>query len=271
MELPTKCPRCQTENPSDSKYCKECAAPLPSEEKPQVSPTKTFVTPVEEFVRGTTFADRYEIIEELGRGGMGTVYRVLDKKINEEVALKLLKPEVAADVKTIDRFKNELKLARKITHKNVCRMHDLNEADGTPFITMEYVAGEDLKSFTRRAGKLSVEKAISLAKQVCEGLTEAHRLGVVHRDLKPQNIMIDREGNVHIMDFGIARMVSASEMTEKGVIIGTPHYMSPEQVSGETADHRADIYSLGVIIYEMVTGQAPFEGDTPLSIALRHQ
>ncbi len=269
--MPTKCPRCQTENPSDSKYCKECAAPLPSEEKPQDSPTKTFVTPVEELVRGATFADRYEIIEELGRGGMGTVYRVMDKKINEEVALKLLKPEVAADVKTIERFKNELKLARKITHKNVCRMHDLNEENGTPFITMEYVAGEDLKSFTRRAGKLSAEKAISFAKQVCEGLAEAHRLDVVHRDLKPQNIMIDRKGNVHIMDFGIARLISVSEMTEEGVIIGTPHYMSPEQVSGETADHRTDIYSLGVIIYEMVTGRVPFEGDSALGIALKHQ
>jgi serine/threonine protein kinase/predicted ATPase len=266
-----KCSQCHAENPDDSRFCSKCGTQLlPSEEIPP-SATKTLQTPTEELTKGTTFASRYEIIEELGKGGMGKVYRVMDKKIDEEVALKLLNPEVAADEKTIKRFRNELKFARKITHKNVCRMYHLSEEEGTSYITMEYVPGEDLKSFIRKSGQITTEKALSISKQVCEGLAEAHKLGVVHRDLKPQNIMIDKEGNARIMDFGIARSVEAKGVTEVGMIIGTPDYMSPEQVEGKEADQRSDIYSLGIIIYEMVTGKVPFEGDTPLSIALKHK
>jgi serine/threonine protein kinase len=266
-----RCLKCRFENPEGTLYCGKCGTRFAPAEDSSVSPTMTLHTPSKELARGSVFAGRFEVIESLGRGGMGTVYRVMDKKISEEIALKLLKPEVAADINTIERFKNELKLARKITHKNVCRMYDLNEEEGTLYITMEYVSGEDLKSLVRRAGQLSVGKAISIAKQVCEGLAEAHRLAVVHRDLKPQNIMIDREGNVHIMDFGIARSLRAPEFTEAGMIIGTPDYMSPEQVAGEATDQRSDIYSLGVILYEMVTGRVPFEGDTSLSVALKHK
>ncbi len=221
--------------------------------------------------RGTTINERYEIIEELGRGGMGNVYRVVDKKINEEMALKLLHPAVAAEEKTIERFKNELKLARKITHKNVCRMYDLNEEGGTLYITMEYVPGEDLKSMVKMTGQLSVGRAVLIAKQICEGLTEAHRLGVVHRDLKSRNIMIDKEGNAKIMDFGIARSLKTKGITDDGIMVGTPDYMSPEQVKGEETDPRSDIYSLGIILFEMVTGKIPFEGDTSFSIALKHK
>ena len=233
--------------------------------------TQTLQTPISRLTRGTTIGGRYEIIEELGKGGMGKVYRVLDKVVEEEVALKLLNPEIAADEKTIERFRNELKFARKISQRNVCRMYDINEDEGTQFITMEYVPGEDLKSTIRRMGKLSVGKAISIAKQVCEGLSEAHQLGVVHRDLKPQNIMIDKKRNARIMDFGIARSLEVKGLTETGMMIGTPEYMSPEQAEGKDVDLRSDIYSLGIILYEMVTGSVPFEGDTPLSIALKHQ
>jgi len=264
----TKCPKCDTDNPSDSKYCKECATPLPSQE---VSVTKTLETPTEELTRGTTFANRYEIIEELGKGGMGRVYRVEDTQLKQEVALKLIKPEIAKDKKTIERFRNELKLARNIRHKNVCGMFDLGETEGAHFITMEYIRGEDLKSFIHRSGQLAVGTAIRIAKQVCEGLSEAHKLGVVHRDLKSNNIMIDKEGNVRIMDFGIARSLKEKGITGEGVMIGTPEYMSPEQVEGKEVDQRSDLYSFGVILYEMVTGRVPFEGDTPFTIGVKHK
>jgi serine/threonine-protein kinase len=162
-----------------------------------VSQTQTIQVTEQELAVGDIFAERYRIIEELGRGGMGTVYKVHDKEVEETVALKLLKPEIAADKKMIERFRNELKFARKITHKNVCRMYDLSKAKGTPYITMEYVPGEDLKTSIKRMGPLSLGKTIFMVRQVCEGLAEAHNLGVVHRDLKPQNIMVDKEGNYH--------------------------------------------------------------------------
>ena len=176
--MSVKCPKCQTDNPSDSKFCKECAAPLVFDG--DLSVTKTLETPAKGLALRSTFAGRYQIVEELGRGGMGSVYKALDTQINEEVAIKLIRPEIAADEKTLERFNNELKLARKIAHKNVCKMYHLEKGEDTPYISMEYLEGQDLKKLIWEKEKLQAEEAIGIAQQVCEGLAEAHRLGVVH-------------------------------------------------------------------------------------------
>ncbi|MGB3860990.1 MAG: protein kinase [Candidatus Aminicenantaceae bacterium] len=263
-----KCPQCDSENTDTARFCSNCASPLPDLDG--VVHTKTLETPTEELTRGSVFDDRYEIIEELGKGGMGRVYRVEDTKAKEEIALKLIRPEIAADKRTIERFRNELTSARKIAHRNVCRMFDLGEYQGAHFITMEYVPGEDLKSLIWRV-KVDIGTSIRIASQVCEGLSEAHRLGIVHRDLKPSNIMIDKQGEAKIMDFGIARTVKGKGITGSGVMIGTPEYMSPEQVEAKEVDQRSDIYSLGIILYEMTTGRLPFEADTPFAVGVKQK
>jgi serine/threonine-protein kinase len=269
--MAVECPKCHSENPGTKQFCADYGTRLNPSEAPQTGITKTIETPAEMLIRGNLFAGRYEVIEELGKGGMGHVYRVFDRKVGSEVALKLIKPEVAADRKTIDRSRNELRLARGIAHPHVCRMYDLNEEQDTYFITMEYVAGEDLRSMIRMSKQLSVAAAISISRQVCEGLAEAHRRKVVHRDLKPANIMVDHEGNARIMDFGIARSLAEAGSADAGMIIGTPEYMSPEQAEGKEADQRSDIYSLGVIIFEMVTGKAPFEEATAAGVLRKHR
>jgi serine/threonine protein kinase/tetratricopeptide (TPR) repeat protein len=248
-----KCSRCGFDSPSGTRFCGRCAAPLRAEGGPPAS-TETLRTPIRELATGTTFARRYQVIEELGKGGMGRVYKVFDQEVREKLALKLLNPDIASDAETIERFRSELRLARAVSHRHICRMHDLGreEETGTYFITMEYVPGEDLKSLIHSIGALPVGKAVAIARQAAEGLAEAHRLGVVHRDLKPQNIMIDREGGARVMDFGIARSVKAKGITGAGVMIGTPEYMSPEQVDGKETDARSDIY-------------------TPLSIAVKQK
>jgi len=266
-----KCPRCQNDNPEGTRFCGRCGSELPGGGDTLPVGTATFQTPSKGLARGTTFARRFEIIEEIGQGGMGTVYKAYDSKIREVVALKMLKSEIASDPEVIERFRNEIKLARQVSHRHVCRMYDIGEEWLSIYISMEYVPGEDLKSFIRRSGHLNEAKAVGLAKQIAEGLAEAHRLGVIHRDLKPQNVMIDKDGNAKIMDFGIARSLHTRGATGTGVIIGTPEYMAPEQAEGRDIDRRVDIYALGAILFEMVTGRVPFEGKTPLSIVLKHR
>lgn len=269
--MAVKCLKCHFDNPDTSSFCASCGTKLPFSEEVTESRTKTLEVPVEELTPGSIFADRYQIIDELGRGGMGKIYKALDKEIDIKIALKLIKPEIAANKKTIERFKNELKVAREISHKNICRMYDLNYEGGSYYITMEYIRGDDLKKILSQMGQLSVGQTVPMAKQICEGLMEAHRLGVVHRDLKPSNVMIDNDGTAHIMDFGIARSTKTEALTGSGVMIGTPEYMSPEQVEGKQADQRSDIYSLGIVLYEMLTGKLPFEGETPFAIGLKQK
>jgi hypothetical protein len=211
---------------------------------------------------------RYEILAEAGHGSMGNVYKARDRETGEIVALKLLKPEIASDQAMMERFKNELLYARKITHKNVCRVYEFNRLGGVAYTSMEFVEGESLRSALNRFGALSPKKATDLALQICSGLKEAHAQGIVHRDLKPENVMIDSVGNLKLMDFGIARSMEAvTRLT--GAMVGTPAYMAPEQVSGGPVDYRTDIYSLGLMIYEMFTGQPAFGAENAIAVALK--
>lgn len=211
---------------------------------------------------------RYEILGEAGQGSMGNVYKARDRETGETVALKLLKPEIASDQAMMDRFKNELLFARKITHKNVCRVYEFNRVGGVAYTSMEFVEGESLRSVLNRFGGLPQRKATDLALQICSGLKEAHAQGIVHRDLKPENVMIDGQGNVKIMDFGIARSMEAGTRLT-GSMVGTPAYMAPEQVAGKAVDYRTDIYSLGLMLYEMFTGTPAFTADNSIALALK--
>jgi Protein kinase domain len=213
-------------------------------------------------------SQRYDILAEAGHGAMGNVYKARDRETGETVALKLLRPEIASDQVMIERFKNELLFARKITHKNVCRVFEFNRVGGIAYTSMEFVEGESLRAVLNRCGAFPARKGLDLALQICYGLKEAHAQGIVHRDLKPENVMIDSNGNVKIMDFGIARSMEAlTRLT--GSMIGTPAYMAPEQVAGKPVDYRTDIYSLGLMLYEMFTGSQAFHADTAVALALK--
>jgi serine/threonine-protein kinase len=226
--------------------------------------------------RGQIFADRYEVLSTLGKGGMGVVYRARDRKLDEVVALKLLRPEaLASDPTLLERFKQEIKLARRITHRNVLRTHDFGEAEGVPYISMEYLEGVTLKDVVRNRGALPLGVGLSIAKQMCHGLGAAHEQGVVHRDIKPQNMLILPEtAELKIMDFGISRVskVGAEEsgLTTAGTVMGTPDYIPPEQAQGRPADFRSDLYALSVVLFEVFTGKLPFKADTPMAVVVAH-
>jgi len=242
----------------------EANAMIPEQaRKVEVEPTSTLSPAALSAV-----SQRYEILAEAGQGSMGNVYKARDRETREIVALKLLKPEIASDQTMIERFKNELLFARKITHKNVCRLHEFNRIGPVAYTSMEFVEGESLRSVLNRFGGLPARKAIDLVGQICSGLAEAHAQGIVHRDLKPENVMIDAQGNVKIMDFGIARSMEAvTRLT--GSMVGTPAYMAPEQVGGKPVDYRTDIYSLGLIMYEIFTGAQAFQAENAVAVALK--
>jgi len=214
--------------------------------------------------KGTVLAGRYEILQLLGRGGMGAVYKARDSELDRIVALKLIRSELAKNPEILRRFKQELILARQVTHKNVIRIFDLGQSDGIKFITMDFVEGQNLRELLLERGKFPAEQAARVMLQICRALEAAHTEGVIHRDLKPQNVMLSPDGRVYVMDFGIARSAYLPGMTQTGALIGTPEYMSPEQARGEKLTERSDLFSLGVIFYELLTGKSPYPADAPL-------
>src|SRR6267378_795066 len=284
-----QCPLCQAENPPTATSCAKCSTPLPlndltldgtasggtpsAETTPRgASAWSIAVTPPpdapyaggEELV-GTLLAERYEILELLGQGGMGAVYKARDTELGRLVALKLIRADLASNPEILRRFKQELILAREVTHRNVIRIFDLGQAKGFKFITMEFVEGRDLRAALRERGKLPPEETVRIIAQVCRALESAHAAGVVHRDLKPQNIMLDAKDRVYVMDFGIAHSLETPGMTQTGALMGTPEYMSPEQAKGLKVDARSDLFSLGIIFYEVLSGVSPFKADTAMA------
>jgi eukaryotic-like serine/threonine-protein kinase len=301
------CPQCQAENADDSSVCSKCGssfdlvlnadqtmdshasastagAPPDSaiSDRPASAPARTSGTGSRTGARssrsvfgipepGDELGHRYRIDQLLGQGGMGRVYKAYDKELDRTIALKILQPELTSDPNAMQRFKQELLLASRISHKNILRIHDLGEADGVKFISMAFVEGEDLHHLLRTQGRLPVERALKIAQQLCEALDAAHSEGVVHRDLKPQNILMGKNDHVYVVDFGLAKSLEASSagMTRTGQYLGTPRYMAPEQVEAKPVDKRTDLYALGLILFEMVTGDEPFKGDSTLQIMYR--
>jgi len=220
---------------------------------------------------GQTFAGRYEVKSMLGMGGMGVVYRALDKELGEAVAIKTLKGDaVATDNTLLARFKDEIRLARKITHRNVVRTYDIGEVEGMYYITMEFVEGQSLKHLIQSRGHLPVPVTLTVGKQLCRALEVAHEQGVIHRDIKPQNLIVEPSGTLKVMDFGIARLASRTDgVTQAGMAIGTPEYMAPEQLLGENVDFRADLYAAGCVLFESLTGRTPFVADNPITLVAK--
>jgi eukaryotic-like serine/threonine-protein kinase len=275
-----ECPVCAAQNPTAASMCGECHTPLPGQASQETlieggapqdwtaAGSSKISAPAADSNTldiGTALAGRYEILKLIGRGGMGAVYKARDTELDRIVALKLIRPEFAKNPEILRRFKQELILARQVTHKNVIRIFDLGQSDGIKFITMDFVEGQDLRQLLLERGKLAPEQAARIMLQICRALEAAHAEGVIHRDLKPQNVMLDANGRVYVMDFGIARSAFLPGITQTGALIGTPEYMSPEQARGEKLTERSDIFSLGIILYELLTAKSPYYSDTPLA------
>ncbi len=241
-------------------------SPTPAAGKPRLS---NIFPKQNQLQTGDVLGGRFEILDVLGEGGMGTVYKALDREVDHLVALKLIRPEMAANPAILARFKQELLTARQVTHRNVIRIYDLSEVDGVRFITMEFVEGRDLRKLLLDQGKLSPEQAVELIRQVCLALEAAHSAGVIHRDLKPQNVMQDKQGRILVMDFGLARSLASEGMTQTGALMGTIEYMSPEQAMGKHLDGRSDLFAVGLIFYELLTCKLPFKAETAVASLLK--
>ncbi|MDQ3083007.1 MAG: protein kinase, partial [Gemmatimonadota bacterium] len=219
-------------------------------------------------IPGELFAERYQITRVVGRGGMGTVYKATDNELDEEIAIKLLRSEaMSSDPTMAERFKSEIRLARRISHRNVVRTHDFGETLGSYYVTMEYVEGITLRDLIDMRKRLSPSSTLGIARQLAASLAIAHEVGVIHRDIKPQNLLLDAAGVLKVMDFGIARLAErTSTVTQTGMVVGTPAYMAPEQLLAETVDARSDLYSAGIVLYECLTGGLPFVAGSPIAL-----
>jgi serine/threonine protein kinase/Tfp pilus assembly protein PilF len=267
-----KCPACQADNSSDSRFCRKCGSAIG-----ETSGTLTYLLPEEDMLKkerrfspGEKFGERYTIIEEVGRGGMGTAYKAEDKELGTTVVLKMIRSELASRPQMIEQFKKETLLGRAVSHENVVRIHDLGEVDKIKYISMDYIKGENLSELIQTSGTLTPATCLNITWQIGQALKAAHRKGIVHRDLKPSNVMIDNSGRVFVTDFGLAKSVAVPKGHPDRRLVGTPKYFSPEQARGEELDQRSDIYSLGVMMYEMVTGVPPFDADTMEGYAHKH-
>src|SRR3954470_10797754 len=287
------CPACKSSNPDGTDTCERCSShfdsgtpfPDPRDNTPTIAavvtaPLTAGITA--DFTAGESataarqafsvglfpgdvVAERYEIVAHIGDGGMGSVYKALDRELERIVALKTIRPDLTSNATVLRRFKQEILLARKVTHQNVIRIYDLGISGALRFLTMEFFEGEDFCAYLERRGSLPAGEAVAIILQVCEGLQAAHHEGVIHRDLKPQNILIDATGQVRILDFGLARGFEVPGVTHTGLAVGTPDYMAPEQARGEPASVRSDIYAVGLTFYELLTGQLPFKGESAMA------
>jgi TolB-like protein/Flp pilus assembly protein TadD len=263
--MAVECPRCHAENNDNSRFCGRCAAPLGQPGPDAASLTKTLETSVRVMQPGTLIAGKYRIVEEIGQGGMGIVYKAEDIKLKRFVALKFLPPHLMNSPELKERFLIEAQAAAALSHPNICVIHEVGESEQHPYIAMEYVEGETLRDKIRK-GPLKLEEALAIVGQVAAGLGEAHGKGIIHRDVKSANIMVTAKGQAKVMDFGLAKFSGGSSLTKSQTTLGTVAYMSPEQARGAEMDHRTDIWSLGVVLYEMLSGKLPFQGDHDQSV-----
>src|SRR5712664_4908412 len=259
------CRHSHTPNPTSADICSRCGSGL--DIGADVGATLE-VSDSASINTGTDFGPRYHVESLLGAGGMGKVYKARDRELDRIVAIKVLRPDLMTDAQALQRFKHELLLASSISHPNILRIHDLGEYNAVKFISMAYVDGGDLTQVLRKEGRLPLERVLNIMRQLAAALAAAHGVNVVHRDLKPQNILLGSGDHVYVTDFGIAKTLESdrTSVTRTGAVLGTPMYMSPEQVEGKPVDHRSDIYTLGLIFYEMLTGILPFSGDSTFQL-----
>src|SRR5579864_392610 len=267
------CARCHTPNPTSAGNCSRCGSGLDIGAKPAEGADVGFGATLEvsdsgSIHAGTDFGPRYHVESLLGTGGMGKVYKARDRELDRIVAIKVLRPDLMTDAQAMQRFKHELLLASSISHPNILRIHDLGEYNGVKFISMAYVDGGDLTQLLHKEGRLPLDRVLNIMRQLAAALSAAHGVNIVHRDLKPQNILLNNFDHVYVSDFGIAKTLESdrTSVTRTGAVLGTPLYMSPEQVEGKPVDHRSDLYTFGLILYEMLTGVLPFTGDTTFQL-----